>query len=305
MPSKRPVAEQYDRMFADAGEELVGFLGREVRGGQLQQVPVGALDPNPHQPRQSFPAAAIGELAASIKEQGLLQPLIVRPKGDERFEIVAGERRWRAAQQAGLEEVPCLVQELSDSDARSVALIENLHREDLNDLERGRALHGLKDVLLISWADVAKRVALSKRSVLRLAGLVDLPEQIQDMFGTGKLTEKHGRALRKLGDDSERQMEMAMAIKEQKLSGDETVAVVKLLQEHPHTPAQRAAEEYRELWRRRAGTGAIIKSVVSLIQVLRTTDVRQMDETARHETNEILQTLDAVTRNYRAKLGGG
>ena len=82
MPSKRPVAEQYDRMFADAGEELVGFLGREVRGGQLQQVPVGALDPNPHQPRQSFPAAAIGELAASIKEQGLLQPLIVRTKGD-------------------------------------------------------------------------------------------------------------------------------------------------------------------------------------------------------------------------------
>ncbi len=305
MPSKRPVAEQYDRMFADAGEELVGFLGREVRGGQFQQLPVATLDPNPHQPRQSFAAGAIGELAASIKEQGLLQPLIVRPKGDERFEIVAGERRWRAAQQAGLEEVPCLIQELSDNDARIVALMENLHREDLNDLERGRALQGLKNVLLISWTDVAKRVALSKRSVLRLAGLIDLPEQIQDMFGTGKLTEKHGRALRKLGDDPERQMEMARAVKEQKLSGDETVAVVGRLREQPDTPAQEVAEEYRDLWRRRAGAGAIIKSVVSLIHLLRNTDVQQMEETARHETNEILQTLDAVTRNYRAKLGGG
>lgn len=157
------------------------------------------ISPNPKQPRQNFNSESLQELAKSIKSEGVLQPILVRPVGD-RYEIVAGERRFRASQLVGLEKIPAIVKNLEDKEALLLALIENIHREDLNPIEQARALSKLKEEFQLSQEELAQKVNLSRSQVANLLRLLSLPERIQKLIEAGKLSAGHGRTLASIKD---------------------------------------------------------------------------------------------------------
>jgi ParB family chromosome partitioning protein len=170
----------------------------------LRRIPVDLVDPNPRQPRTSFDDETIQALAESVRERGVLQPVLARPVAGGRYELIAGERRWRAAQLAGLTEVPALVRDRDDSEALEVALIENMAREDLNPVEEARACAALVEELGLTREDVGRRVGRSRVAVSNLLRLLDLPDEVLTLIERGSLTEGHGRALLLTDDHAER-----------------------------------------------------------------------------------------------------
>jgi ParB family chromosome partitioning protein len=168
---------------------------REVEaGGRLQDLPLDALVANPNQPRKRFGPEALAELAASIRSSGVLEPIIVRPRGD-RYEIIVGERRWRAAQLAGLTRIPALIRETSDVEALELGLVENLLREDLNPLEEAQAYQRLLAEFGWTQDDLATRIGRDRSSIANALRLLRLPEAIQEDLRAGRLTMGHARAL--------------------------------------------------------------------------------------------------------------
>ncbi len=163
--------------------------------GELRELPVETIVPNPNQPRTKFDAEALAGLASSIAESGVVQPLLVRPLHDGGYELIAGERRWRAAQQAGLEKVPAIVRDSEQAERLQVALIENMVREDLNPVEEARACAALVDELGLSKAELARRIGRSREGVTNLIRLLDLPDEALELLESGELKEGHGRAL--------------------------------------------------------------------------------------------------------------
>jgi ParB family chromosome partitioning protein len=174
---------------------LVSSDDDEGQRESLQMLPVDRLRPGKYQPRTRMDAASLAELALSIKEQGVMQPILVRPVDGARFEIVAGERRWRAAQQAGLREVPALVRSVPDQAALAVALIENIQREDLNPLEEAKGLERLIDEFGLTHEAAAKAVGRSRSAVTNLLRLTSLAPPVQEYLLAGKLEMGHARAL--------------------------------------------------------------------------------------------------------------
>jgi ParB family transcriptional regulator, chromosome partitioning protein len=181
--------------------------------GELRELPVGLIKPNPDQPRTQFDAEALSALAASIEISGVVQPLLVRPLPDGSYELVAGERRWRAAQQAGLEKVPAVVRDQAEAERLQAALIENMVREDLNPVEEARACAALIEDLGLSKEDLARRVGRSRPAVSNLIRLLELPDETLELLEAGELSEGHGKALlaakgndarRRLGRDAAR-----------------------------------------------------------------------------------------------------
>src|SRR5262249_274111 len=158
---------------------------------------IGFLKPNPGNPGRGFSEAELGELTQSIKQHGVIQPIVVRPvKGaHDRYEIIAGERRWRASQAAGLHEVPIVPVEVSDSDALELAIIENVQREDLNALEEAQGYHALADEVKRSQEETAKIVGKSRSHVANMMRLTKLPAEVQAYIASGKLSAGHARAL--------------------------------------------------------------------------------------------------------------
>jgi ParB family chromosome partitioning protein len=163
--------------------------------GELRELPVGLIKPNPDQPRTQFDAEALAALAASIETSGVVQPLLVRPLPDGSYELVAGERRWRAAQQAGLEKVPAVIRDQAEAERLQAALIENMVREDLNPVEEARACAALIEDLGLSKEDLARRVGRSRPAVSNLIRLLELPDETLGLLEGGELTEGHGKAL--------------------------------------------------------------------------------------------------------------
>ena len=161
---------------------------------RLRDLPVDSLVPNPQQPRKSFDPRALEELATSIRASGVLQPLVVRPRGSQ-FEILVGERRWRAAQQAGLIRVPAIVREASDAEALELGLVENLLREDLNPVEAAQAYQRLLAEFGWTQEELAQRLGKDRSSIANALRLLRLPEPIQEDLRTGRLTMGHARAL--------------------------------------------------------------------------------------------------------------
>ncbi len=180
---------------------LIGDVGGEAahleRPRAQRKVPIEFLKPNPRNPRRAFSDAELGELADSIRQHGVIQPIVARPvKGaQDRFEIIAGERRWRAAQLAGLHEVPIVPVDVSDSDALEIAIIENVQREDLNAMEEANGYHALAGEFKHSADDIAKIVGKSRSHVANMMRLTKLPEQVQALIAAGKLSAGHARAL--------------------------------------------------------------------------------------------------------------
>ncbi len=178
------------------GDERSPF-GRAMPSRTPNQVPVGNLRPNILQPRKRFDDTALKELADSIREKGILQPILVRPIADlaEHYEIIAGERRWRAAQMARLHDVPVLVKDISDTESLELALIENIQRSDLNAMDEARGYAKLIDDYDHSQEDVGRIVGKSRSHVANMLRLLALPETVQQMLEDGRLTAGHGRTL--------------------------------------------------------------------------------------------------------------
>ena len=164
-------------------------------GAGKQELPIEHLAPNDDQPRRVFDKDAIEDLAASIRARGLLQPILVRPRDDGTYEIVAGERRWRAAQKARLHNVPVIIRDLTDEETAEIALIENIQRVDLNPIEEATAYHRLADVYGRTQDQIAKAVGKSRSHVANIMRLMNLPPKARDALTAGDLTMGHARAL--------------------------------------------------------------------------------------------------------------
>ena len=180
---------------------LIGDVGGEAahvdRPRAQRKVPIEFLKPNPRNPRRAFSEAELAELTSSIKQHGVIQPIVVRPvKGShDRFEIIAGERRWRAAQAAGLHEVPIVPVDVTDAVALEIAIIENVQREDLNAMEEAQGYHALADEFKRSQEEIAKIVGKSRSHVANMMRLTKLPSEVQTFIATGQLSAGHARAL--------------------------------------------------------------------------------------------------------------
>jgi ParB family chromosome partitioning protein len=165
------------------------------QAGELRELPVELVKPNPNQPRTRIDPEALAGLASSIETNGIVQPLLVRPLADGSYELIAGERRWRAAQAAGLEKVPAVVRDQELAERLQVALIENMVREDLNPVDEARACAALVDELGLSKEELARRVGRSRPAVSNLIRLLDLPDEALALLEAGELSEGHGKAL--------------------------------------------------------------------------------------------------------------
>lgn len=184
-------------------------LVAEFPAGQvtLMEIELSQIRPNPRQPRRVFDAEAIDRLAESIDADGVVQPIIVRDAGGT-YEIVAGERRWRAAEQAGLRTIPAIVRPIDERDSLVLALAENVAREDLNPVEQARAYAVLADELDLSQTEIARRVGRSRPAVANTMRLLELPDKVLELLSGGRLSEGHGRALL-LTDDQDRREQLA------------------------------------------------------------------------------------------------
>lgn len=209
-------------------------------GPGLTELAVGDIDPNPHQPRSHFDEETLASLSASVRELGVLQPILVRPVG-ERYELIAGERRWRAARRAGLARIPAVVRTIDDSTSLEQAVVENLHRQDLNPLEEAGAYQQLIEDFGLTQDDVARRVGRSRSAVANILRLFQLPPSVQRMVRDGQLSAGHGRAL--LGSpDRAFQEAMARTCVERGLTVREVEEAVRARQAGsspaPKTPAE-------------------------------------------------------------------
>ena len=201
---------------------LGGDEGVRRAGDAASTLPVKAIQPGRYQPRTHMDEQALQELAASIRAQGLMQPLLVRPVGAGRYELIAGERRWRAAQLAGLAEVPALVREVPDNAALAMALIENIQREDLNPIEEAAGIQRLVDEFRMTHEQAADAVGRSRSATTNLLRLLKLAKPVQQMLMEGTLEMGHARAL--LALDGAKQIEAANRIAARGLSVRETEA---------------------------------------------------------------------------------
>jgi ParB family chromosome partitioning protein len=178
---------------------LIGDGGNDDEGVQdlrtLRQMPIEMLKASPNNPRKHFAEAGLADLAASIRDKGLLQPIVVRPIANGEYEIVAGERRWRAAQRAGIHDVPVLIRELSDGEALEIALIENIQRADLNPLEEARAYGLLLEQFSYTQQQLAESIGKSRSHIANTLRLMNLPESVRQQIEDGYLTAGHARAL--------------------------------------------------------------------------------------------------------------
>jgi ParB family chromosome partitioning protein len=190
------------------------LLGGVPPEDELARLPLGQIRPNPRQPRKRVDAEALGGLAESVRAQGVVQPIVVRPLGDGAYEIVAGERRWRAARAAGLATVPAVVRETDDRESLVLALVENVARENLSAVEEARAYALLQDEFGLSLGEVAERVGRSKPSVSNRLRLLELPDDVLDCVERGQLSEGHARAVLSVPGNEERRALMRKIVRE-------------------------------------------------------------------------------------------
>ncbi len=223
MSKKRGLGKGLDALLGDATNPTPDHRG------QLRHLPVEWLQRGRYQPRRDMDPAALQELADSIRAQGVLQPLVVRAVGEDRYEIVAGERRWRATQLAGLDRVPAIVRDIPDSVALAVAVIENIQREDLNPLEEALALQRLAEEFDMTHQDVAEAVGRSRAAVSNLLRLLELNSDVKQRLQQGELEMGHARAL--AGLKGGQQSEVAARVVARGMSVRETEALIRRLLE--------------------------------------------------------------------------
>jgi len=222
---KRGLGRGLDALLGGASVSAMQEAAAKVDPRELQQLPLELVQRGKYQPRRDMDPQALEELAQSIRNHGVMQPIVVRPVEGGRYEIIAGERRWRASQQAGLERVPALVREVPDEAAIAMALIENIQREDLNPIEEAVALQRLQQEFQLTQQQVADAVGKSRVSVSNLLRLIALPEEIKTLLSHGDLEMGHARAL--LGLPADQQVEGARHVVARGLTVRQTEALVR------------------------------------------------------------------------------
>ena len=230
-----------DALFADNSIE-------EIASTSAVKLKIMDIEPNRDQPRKIFDEDALAELADSIAKHGVIQPLLVRPMPDGSYQLVAGERRWRASRMAGLTEVPRVIKELSDDEAMALALIENLQREDLNAIEEAQGIKALMDTLSLTQDEAAERVGKSRPAVANALRLLKLPDSVIALVSDGKLSPGHARALLGFKDEQDI-IETADLIIEKGLTVRDVEKLVKKRNKEPKAekPAARRASYYDEV----------------------------------------------------------
>ena len=222
---KRGLGRGLDALLAGSTVATLEEEAVQVDTRELQHLPLDLIQRGKYQPRRDMDPTALEELAQSIKAQGVMQPIVVRPIGGGRYEIIAGERRWRASHQAGLEKIPAMVREVPDEAAIAMALIENIQREDLNPIEEAIALQRLQQEFQLTQQQVAEAVGKSRVTITNLLRLIGLPEEIKTLLSHGDLEMGHARAL--LGLPLERQVEGARHVVARGLTVRQTEALVR------------------------------------------------------------------------------
>lgn len=258
----------------------------------VRQVPLAEIEPNPFQPRRVFDEDKLAELAASIRERGVVQPIVVRPLG-EGYQLVAGERRWRAAALAGLPAVPAVVREVSDREALELALVENIQRQDLNPMEEARAYLALQETLGLTQEQLAARLGKSRPAVANTMRLLGLDGQVQRLVEEGRLSMGHGRALAAL-EGARRQREAGRRIVDEGLNVRQAEALVKRLASGISVSGSKAREKDED---------PLLQAVAAGLRERLATPVH-LRGTARRGTIEIAYFgLEDVERLYEVITG--
>jgi ParB family chromosome partitioning protein len=268
-----------------------------VDAGGLEELPIASIEPNRYQPRDYFDEEALGSLADSIREVGVLQPILVRPAGEGRFELIAGERRWRAARRVGLQTIPALVRETDDSTALEHALVENLHRDNLNPLEEAGAYQQLIEDFNLTHDEVAGRVGRSRASISNTLRLLQLPPSIQRAVQEKKLSMGHARAL--LGSpDRAFQEALAKRVVEEDLSVRATEDAVREHQAGPEPEVDSGAGETNNVARRRLRPPGLLE-LEELLGDHLDTRVKISMGSSRGKVVVEFSTLEDLERIYR------
>jgi len=228
----------------------------------VQHLRVDAIVPNRYQPRQAFPLQGLEELSASLKQSGLLQPILVRRKGDGIYELISGERRWRAAKEAGLETIQSVIRNCGDEESVILALVENLQRADLNPMEMARAYHRMMNEFGLTQDIIAQRVGCERSSIANVVRLINLPSEIQQLIETNQLSMGHAKVILGLPNENE-QLRVAQLVVSKVLSVRETE---KLIESSPVAKKRGTKELRRTPWsdveerlQKRLGTKVIIQ----------------------------------------------
>ena len=248
------------------GRGLAAILPEtEVAEPELRELPVELIRRNPSQPRTQFNPDSIKALAASLADAGVVQPLIVRPLRDGRYELIAGERRWRAAREAGLQTVPAIVRDEGEAERLQTALIENMAREELNPVDEARACAALVEDLGLSKKQLARRLGRSRPSISNLIRLLDLPDEVLGLLASGELSEGHGRAILQAPDNDARRTlareavarEWSVRETERRAKGGDGPTRPELL---PHPDQEAALTSAEEALEEALGTGVRVRS---------------------------------------------
>jgi len=238
---KRGLGLGLDSLITDKSEDIE-IEKKEIKENVSREtfLPLIKIEPNRAQPRTRFDEDALQELADSIKQYGIIEPIVVQ-KREDHYEIIAGERRWRAARIAGLKEVPVVVKEYSEDEIFTIALIENIQREDLNPIEEAVAYQKLIQELKLKQDEVAEKVSKSRTAITNSMRLLKLDQRVQQMLIDEMISEGHGRALLPITDPEE-QFTLAMKVFDEKLSVRETEKLIKKLQEEKNSPIKQEEE---------------------------------------------------------------
>lgn len=276
---------------------------------QPTRLPIAVIDSNPVQPRSVFEASKLQELAASVESNGIIQPLIVRRKGD-RFELVAGERRLRAAKQAGLDEVPVVVQDYADERMLELALVENIQREDLNPIETAQAMERLARELQLSHEEIGRRTGKDRTTVTNLLRLLRLPAEVQLLLAERRLSMGHVRALLGLSETQE-QIHVAKRAAEQGFSVRQVERVVQDLNQHREMVARRG-ESATEAPKKASHDPNVVAAVQELenalgtrVRIIEKTDQKgriEIDYFSQDDLNRIYDLL--LSRTQSSGAGG-
>ncbi len=240
------MARSEQRLGKGLGALLGEYVDEDVDPeGPVRELPVARIRPNPYQPRTDFAEEDLERLVESIRENGLLQPLVVRPAGGNEWEIVAGERRYRALEELGRESAPAVVRELTDRQMLVLALVENLQRENLSPVEEARGYHQLMEDFDLTQAEVAERVGRDRTTVANTIRLLRLPDGVRGLLEDGAITEGHARAILGL-DEEERQVELAREVVGRELTVRTTESRVRQIREATAETAETGEDEESE-----------------------------------------------------------
>lgn len=219
-------------------DSIIPFISE---GERLAEVDLDSITPNPYQPRESMDDTTVDELADSIRRHGVIQPIVIRPSGDG-YQIVAGGRRWIAAKRAGLKSIPARIVSVSDEDMMVLALVENIQREDLNPIEQAKAYRELSERFGMSHEEIARAVGKDRTTVTNTIRLLSLPQEIQELIKSGRITAGHARAILSI-KDPEKQMEICRRIMDERMSVRKAETISKSKPQEKRSPYISALEE--------------------------------------------------------------